>query len=299
MNLYIIYIIMIDYIKITYYLLNNLFYVLFFCYLYNPLYIKCNVQKKIKKNGKTKIISQPKSILAYTYLLLLYLLFKCYTIKIVLFLLLLIIIGSLILFDGLSPKLNEYLHKFNKMNFIIFSWKILHTIFTIIYIFTQPIFSIMNNYIYSKFLFGKNIFKQIANFDLANDPKGFEKNIFKMSEEMSNMSDYIFKSNKNESIIKNNELDKKNKIINLSNENEISNENKISTNLSDENYNNDENNDENNENDENNDKNDNEKNSSIETKTSKNDMIKIMNELNQVFDNKTDTIEDITLTEIS
>lgn len=195
---------MIQYIKFISNLSINLFSILFFCYLYNPLYKKCNIIKKIKKNGKTKIISQPKTVLAISYLILLYALFKFYTIRIILFIGLIIIIFSLFLLDKFTSKINNYLFKINKNCIFILSWKILHTFFTLIYIILDPLFLLINNYIYKKFLIIKNIFTKITNFNLSDDNSiDYEKEILKISEEISNMSDYIYKTNKNDPEIKN------------------------------------------------------------------------------------------------
>lgn len=188
---------MYQYISTIYLLVSNLIYVLFFCYLYHPIYIRCNVQKKIKKNGKSKIVSQPKSVLALGNLILLFVLFKCFTFKIILFGLLSIIIGSLFLIDRLSPKLNDSLYNLNKSPIMIISWKIIHTIFTLIYVITQPLFSGINGYIGKKLTYTKNLITHIANLSMSEGSENIlEKELFKISEEMSNMSDYVFKSQK-------------------------------------------------------------------------------------------------------
>ena len=188
---------MYQYISTIYLLVSNLIYVLFFCYLYHPIYIRCNVQKKIKKNGKSKIVSQPKSVLALGNLILLFVLFKCFTFKIILFGLLSIIIGSLFLIDRLSQKLNDSLYNLNKSPIMIISWKIIHTIFTLIYVITQPLFSGINGYISKKLTYTKNLITHIANLSMSEGSENIlEKELFKISEEMSNMSDYVFKSQK-------------------------------------------------------------------------------------------------------
>ena len=193
---------MYQYISTIYLLVSNLIYVLFFCYLYHPIYIRCNVQKKIKKNGKSKIVSQPKSFLALGNLILLYALFKCFTFKIILFGLLSIIIGSLFLIDKLSPKLNDSLYNLNKSPIMIISWKLIHTIFTLIYVITQPLFSGINGFIGKKLTYTKNLITHIANLSMTEGSENIlEKELFKISEEMSNMSnmsDYVFKSQKKE-----------------------------------------------------------------------------------------------------
>lgn len=185
---------MLEYIQTFCSLTFNIFNMLFFCFLYIPLFNKCNVKKKVKKNGKTKIISQPKSILAFIYLFLLVMLFKCFTFKMIIFILICLVIGSLVFFDELSPKLNEVLYKYNKSNYMILSWKILHTFFAIINIITQPLFSAVNNLIYKKLYLVKNFIIQVANFsgeindfDFMNEKK-LHNELLKISEEMTNIS---------------------------------------------------------------------------------------------------------------
>ena len=195
---------MFEYINTINYYLFNSFYILFFCYLYSPLYKSCNVQKKItKKNGKNKIISQPKSVLALTYLILLYSIFRCFTFKIILLILTSIITTIIILVDNFTPTLNNFLHNLNKTVVMIIFWKLIHTIFTLVYILTEPIFSIINNYLDKKMKIFKKIFTQIANLNLSDKSKSnsdldlnFNKEMLKLGEEISCMSDYIFKSQK-------------------------------------------------------------------------------------------------------
>lgn len=201
---------MIEYIQSFYSLASKLFYVLFFSFLYIPLFNKCNVKKKVRKNGKVKIISQPKSVLAFTYLILLFILFKCFTFKMILFIVISIIIGSLMLVDRMSPVLNEGLYKFNKSYLMILCWKLLHTVFTIVNMITNPLFSTINNKINSQLGIAKNFITKVASLNLS-DGSGdeFEKELLKISEEMSNMSDYICKSK--------NKSEKKEKVIELKN----------------------------------------------------------------------------------
>lgn len=256
---------MFDYIQIFYSLASNLFYLLFFSFLYVPLFNKCNVKKKVKKNNKVKIISQPKSVLAFTYLILLFILFKCFTFKMILFIVISIIIGSLMLVDRMSPVLNESLHKFNKSYLMILSWKLLHTVFTVVNIITEPLFSMINNKINAQLGTAKNFITKVANLNLSDDSgSNFEKELLKMSEEISNMSDYICKSKK--------KTEKKEKVIEL---NDIKEEtiSDIDTSVCDM--------------------------SGCDT-SSKSEMIKKMAEINKAIDEtNTDRIEDMTITEIS
>lgn len=249
---------MIEYIQSFYSLASKLFYVLFFSFLYIPLFNKCNVKKKVKKNGKVKIISQPKSVLAFTYLILLFILFKCFTFKMILFIMISIIIGSLIVADRMSPILNETLYKFNKSYLMILSWKILHTVFTIVNMITNPLFSIINKEIYSRLGMAKNFITNVANLNLS-DGSGdeFEKELLKISEEMSNMTDYVCKSK--------NKSEKKEKNIEL---NDIKEET-----ISD-------------------------INTSCDNTSSKSEMIKKITEINKALDiTNTECIEDMTITE--
>lgn len=204
---------MIEYFQSFYSLTTKLFYVLFFSFLYIPLFNKCNVKKKIKKNGKSKIISQPKSVLALTYLILLFILFKCFTFKMIVFIIISVIICSLILVDRLSTTLNESLYKFNKSSLMILCWKLLHTVFTILNMITNPLFSKINNKINTQISMVKNLITKVANLNISdNSSENFEKELLKISNEVSNMSDYICKSN--------NKFEKKEKVIELDNINE-------------------------------------------------------------------------------
>jgi hypothetical protein len=194
---------MFEYIDTIYYLLTYSLKALFFCYLYYPLYTSCNVQKKIKKNGKGKIISQPKSVLAVIYLLLLCIIFECFTFKIILFVIMVIIIGSLVLTDKFTPKLNDTLYNLNKSTIMIMIWKLLHTFFTLVYTITQPIFSIINNQVQNKYETLKKIFDKIANLNLSSSSNDNFEISSKLNEDLSNISEYFFKSQKKETHITN------------------------------------------------------------------------------------------------
>lgn len=256
---------MIEYIQSFYSLASKLFYVLFFSFLYIPLFNKCNVKKKVKKNGKVKIISQPKSVLAFTYLILLFILFKCFTFKMILFVVISIIIGSLMLVDRMSPVLNEGLYKFNKSYLMILCWKLLHTVFTIVNMITKPLFSIINNKINSQLGMAKNFITKVANLNLSDGSSDeFEKELLKISEEMSNMSDYVCKSK--------NKTEKKEKVIETKN---IKEETISDLNTS-------------------------ECDTSGGDASSKTEMIKKITEINQALDmTNTECIEDMTITEVS
>jgi hypothetical protein len=86
---------------------------------------------------------------------------------------------------------------------MIIFWKLIHTIFTLVYILTEPIFSLINNYLDKKMKVFKKIFTQIANLNLSEKSNSnsdidlnFNKEMLKLGEEISCMSDYIFKSQK-------------------------------------------------------------------------------------------------------
>ena len=280
---------MIEYIQIFYSLVSKLFYVLFFSFLYIPLFNKCNVKKKVKKNNKVKIISQPKSVLAIIYLILLFILFKCFTFKMILFIVISIIICSLMLVDRMSPVLNESLHEFNKSYLMILCWKLLHTIFTVVNMITNPLFSIINNKINVQLGTAKNFITKVANLNLSDDSdSNFEKEILKISEEMSNMSDYICKSKnkteKKEKVIELNDI--KEKSISNTKEESISNiKGESISDTKEESVS---------------DINTSECASSVCDISSKSVMIKKMTEINKAIDEtNTDSIEDMTITEIS
>jgi len=176
-----------------------------FTHIFHPLYKKCNVQKKIIKKNKTKIICKPKSIIAFSYFILLVILFQLFTFKIILFIIVSCIFGSLILYEKFSSDLEIKLEKYNKFPFIIMCWKIFHSIFTLIYICTKPINNIINKYIYKNFLLLKKLLNVVAHLDsnsiAEKDFGDIHKKLLNISgnEEMSkisNISEYIVKSSK-------------------------------------------------------------------------------------------------------
>jgi hypothetical protein len=113
----------------------------------------------------------------------------------ILFIIISLIIGGLFFFDMSSSKLDESLYILNKSSIMILCWKLLHTFFTLINIVTQPLFLIINNMIMKKFYALKNLIVLIANIDNSdNSDENYKKELVKMNEEMSNMSDYFCKS---------------------------------------------------------------------------------------------------------
>lgn len=199
---------MIEYIQNIVSLSGLLFYVLSFCFLYIPLFNKCNIKKiKHKKNGKKKTVSEPNTTLAFIYLTLLYILFKCFTFKMIIFFIISLSIASLVLVDGITTKLNKSFYPINKFNFMILAWKILHTVFTVVDMITNPVFSKINNYLNNKLSQCKEFITQVADLNLSDDTfKNLDDEFLKMSDisnmsNMSNITDYVFESNKKNKII--------------------------------------------------------------------------------------------------
>lgn len=270
---------MTEYIKIIYFLISNLFYVLFFSFIYIPLFNDCNVKKKIKKNGKTRLISQPKIVLAYIYFGLLYIIFKCFTYKTILFLISILCIFLLFMIDKFSPKLNEFFYNLNKSVLMIFLWKLLHSVFTILNLLTQPIFLPIINNINNKIKSIKNFITNVANLSLSDnsiDKLKIAEELIKMTDEESKMSDYICKSKSlNDKNKKNQKLNNDKEItisdINTNEIEDISLSNEINK--------------------------DNCLNETDKQRSSKIDMIKKIDKINDVFNEiNTEDIEDITLT---
>jgi hypothetical protein len=198
-------------------------------YLYRPLYIKCNIKKKIKKGNKIKIICSPKCMSAFIYFALLSLILYSFSLKVILFLIVCLILGSLIFYDYFTSENYEFFDKINKNYFILFLWKIFHSIFTIIYNYTEPINMSLDSFFNKKILKLKKIITTISNFDNNSFDK---KDISEINKQMklckkdndvsitSGMSQYIVNSNKSEIKIKSvnletNENSKQNKITNI------------------------------------------------------------------------------------
>lgn len=190
---------MIEHLKTFYYLSTYLINFFIFCFLYMPLFNSCNIKKKIKKNGKIKIVSRPKIILAFTYLILLYFLFKCFTFRMIMFVIISLITIFLFIIDKMTPKLDEHLHWLNKFGVLIVCWKLLHTFFTIMNVIIGPIFLSITNYAENKLTMCKNFITQVANlssFDSSNIDGSDVKIQHKNNSEISNISDYVNRTNK-------------------------------------------------------------------------------------------------------
>ena len=222
---------MIHYIGTSFELIFIILKFFMFTYLFQPLYSKCNVQRKIKKKDKIKIICKPKSILAFIYFIQLCLLFRLFTFKVVSFLFVGCTFGLLIMYDKFSPNLNEKFDKYNRMPLIILMWKLFHSIFTLIFICTGPVNKIFNNFINNKYIETKKIFTALANLESNSFP---DKNIEEINKQlglnnddelskMSGISQYIINSAKSEK--KSNKKPKKIEILKTIDESEISNEN--------------------------------------------------------------------------
>ena len=225
---------MIQYIGTCFELIFIILKFFMFTYLFQPLYSKCNVQRKIKKGDKTKIICKPKSILAFIYFTQLCLLFRLFTFKVISFLFVGCTFGLLIIYDNFSQDLNEKFDKLNRMPMVILMWKLFHSIFTLIFICTNPVNKIFNNFVNKKYYEIKKIFNVLANLDSNSfDDKNIEeinKQLgLKNNNELSNMSgisQYLVNSTKSEK--KSNKKSKKPKkieILKTIDESELSSEN--------------------------------------------------------------------------
>ena len=176
---------MIQYITITISLLSIIFKFLLFSFVYHPLYKQCNIQQKIKKHGKTKIIHKPKIIIAFGYFALLFILFNLFTMKLILFTIFGILFGSLYVYEKFSTELDAQLEKYNKSPISIFCWKIFHSIFTLIYMCTNPINKIVYGYLQKKFLIAKKMISYITHLDSNSFGDKDLKEINKQLEELA------------------------------------------------------------------------------------------------------------------
>jgi hypothetical protein len=212
---------MIQYISTVFGFLFIIVKFLMFSYVFHPLYLKCNVQKKIKKDNKIKIICKPKSLLLFIYFALLCLLFKLFTFKVINFLLVAIFFGFLVLYDKFSPNFSNALDKYNKMSIVIIFWKLFHSIFTIIFLCTEPINRVFNNFLKKKISQVKKLVTAVANLegnsfedkniDEINRKLNLKNNEDEMSK-MSNISQYLINSSK--STNKSSKNLKKSKLLN-------------------------------------------------------------------------------------
>lgn len=197
---------MIQYIEIFFKFLFGILNFFAFTYLYYPLYIKCNVQKRIKKGNKNKIVCKPRCTNAFIYFLLLFLIFYSFTFKVFLFLFFGLILIGLICYDKFVPNFNGLFNTYDKMPWIILLWKIFDTIFTLVYMCTSPINKYFNEIIKRKLSGLKKIFSLIANM---NTNSFEEKDISEINRrlglknddeisKMSGISEYIVNSSKSE-----------------------------------------------------------------------------------------------------
>lgn len=225
---------MIQYIGTTLEFIYIILQFFLFTYLFEPLYKKCNVQRKIKKGDKTKIICKPKSILAFIYFIQLCLLFRLFTFKVISFLFIACTFGFLIVYDKFSQDLNEKFDKFNRMPIVILMWKLFHSVFTLIFICTNPVNKIFNSFVNKKYVEIKKIFSVLANLDSNSFA---DKNIEEINKQlglknddelskMSGISQYLVNSTKSEkkSEKKSNKKPTKIEILKTIDESELSHE---------------------------------------------------------------------------
>lgn len=188
--------------------LFNLIYFIYnlyiFTYIYDFFYKSCNVHKKIKVHGKSKIVHQPKSVLAIIYFILLLFVYINFTIRVVILISVTFILIGLVICDRFILDINDKFKNLNRNIFVIFCWKIFHTIFTLIYMCTGGLNRILDNYFNKKYLSFKKIFNTIANLESSEIIHDYEKINKKLvgqdednkSNETTDMSDYIVKSKK-------------------------------------------------------------------------------------------------------
>jgi hypothetical protein len=173
-----------------------------FTYIYSFFYNSCNIHKKIKVHGKSKIVHQPKSVLAIIYFVLLSLIFKNFTFGVVIFITMTLVLVGLIICDKFIYNINDKLKDFNKHIFVIFFCKIFHSVFTLIYMCTNGLNNLLNDYFKKKITYVKRIFNAIANLESTeknNDCDNINKKLIKLNEnnnDGSGMSEYIIKSKK-------------------------------------------------------------------------------------------------------
>jgi hypothetical protein len=180
-----------------------------FTYIYSFFYNSCNIHKKIKVHGKSKIVHQPKSVLAIIYFVLLSLIFKNFTFGVVIFITMTLVLVGLIICDKFIYNINDKLKDINKHILVIFFWKIFHSVFTLIYMCTNGLNNLLNDYFKKKITYVKRIFNAIANLESTeknNDCDNINKKLIKLNEnnnDGSGMSEYIIKSKKVKSNTKN------------------------------------------------------------------------------------------------
>lgn len=176
-----------------------------FTFSFQPLYKNCDIRKKIKKGGKSKVISKPNIIIAFSYFILLFIMFRLFTFKMILFIAFGCVFGSLFAYDRFYGS-SQTLEKYNKSPVMIFSWKIFSTIFYLIYALTNPINKIVYEYVQKKF----NLLKKMATYITHLDSNSLgEKNLDDINKQlaelaeknensnMSGISEYVVKSSKN------------------------------------------------------------------------------------------------------
>lgn len=178
-----------------------------FFYIYQYLYMGCDIKTKIKKNGKTKIIHKPKIILAFIYLFLLFISFMCLTYKVLLLLMCSFSISGIFLYDRYISEISHLFEKYEKILSIKILWKVFKTIYSIINITFNPINLFVNNIIGKQISYLKKIFFKISNYNSNSSDKHKDnkdnkinyKNIedVLLGKQTSKFSEYLLGTNKN------------------------------------------------------------------------------------------------------
>lgn len=179
-----------EFIYLFIYFINLIINIFIFSYIYNYFFKKCIIEKKIIKNNKTKIVYKYKITLAFIYLALTYILKITFNIKIIFFILCIIIMGSLLLFDKLSPKLEETFENIDKNKILRFIWKIFYSFYTIISICTDPLNNLITNFFVNKFTIFKKIYDNLV---LNNNDDDFSIGFLNQNNG-SNISNYLLSS---------------------------------------------------------------------------------------------------------
>lgn len=193
--------------------------------LYSPFYKKCNQKVKIKtKSGKIKDVIKTKICLSLLYLFLIVIFYYNLTWKVLLTIGSFLFISGLYLLDNFYPSSICVLNKFDSNIILRYLWKFFSTIITLSLLFYRPIIDGLENYFNNKIktiksLFNNvllnnsndmgliNIYDQIANnIDDKSKEKSNKKSNNKSSKksnkktENSEFSDYVIKSSKNNNL---------------------------------------------------------------------------------------------------
>lgn len=287
---------MISHIQSLFNLICFIYNFFLFTWIYSFFYNSCNLHKKVKIHGKSKIVHQPKIMLAVIYFVLLLLIFRNITFGLLIFMSMSLFLIGLVICDRFIYNIDEKFKYFYKNNIIIFCWKIFHSFFTLIYMCTGGLNNSLNNYFMYKIKYLKRICYTIAKLDSTencNSYNGISNKKIKSNGktcESTSMSEYIIKSkkSKSKSCLKKKDVDK-NSFDNDINDNDINILNKDIQKLID-NIVNDGKEEINASKFENN----------VNSKSLKEDLKEKINSINNnVFGDFNEELEDITITEIS